>query len=53
MPDHEDVPDQEARTPDPRNRDAGSSKWMLVFLCGMLAGGLVTIVFQALWSAYF
>ena len=52
MPDHEDVPDQEARTPDPRNRDAGNSQCMLTFLLGMVVGGLVGLIAPVLWSAF-
>ena len=52
MPDRKDVPDQEARTPDPRNRDAGSSQCVLTFLLGMLVGGLVDLIAPVLWSAF-
>jgi len=52
MPDHEDVSDQVAHTPDPGNSDARSSQWMLIFLFGMVAGGFVALIAPVLWSAF-
>ena len=52
MPDRKDVPDQEARFPDPKNRDAGSSQCMLTFLLGMVVGGLAGLIAPVLWSAF-
>ena len=52
MPEHEDVVHREANTAPARGSSSGKLDGMLIFLFGMVTGGLAALIVPVLWSAF-